>query len=507
MTLKLKREDWFHIMRDVDWTFSYVDRGTAFPESICGSEEVPAEAWSRWDEPYKVSYMEYVATQREKEAGAYAVKNALQRSKIFDSLEPGWKSAAKLHFGAASGIEYQGVSGEARMGRFGLSPAWRNVAIFGALDEIRHNQISLYFAHEFIAKDPQYDWAQKTHQTEHFAAAAARRLIDCIVHIPVVDIAIALPFTFETGFTNLQFIGLSADALSEGDVSFANMISSIQTDEARHAQQGGPTLEILMEHDPKRAQWIVDKQFWLTAKGFALLTGLATDYYTPLENRRYSYKEFMEEWVMDQFVRNLQDYGLEKPWYWDQFIDSLDIWHHNLNIVIWFYRSTVWWNPAPGVTKDERDWLQEKYPNWKQHFGDIWDLVADNLGRYQLGATYPETIPWLCDMCLLPIGMCGAPNSGYPVRSYTHEYHGKTQHFCSTVCRQIWWADREMVNHLTFVDRMLAGKIENAFRGEDEDFRPDILELLPSLGMTTEVIGDDAYDYRWVDAYRAADGS
>ncbi len=504
MSLNLKREDWFHITRDVDWDFSYIERGAAFPDSICGGAGVADAAWTDWDEPYKVSYTEYVATQREKEAGAYAVKNALQRSKIFDSLEPGWKSAAKLHFGATVGIEYQGVSGEGRMARFGLSPAWRNVGIFGALDEIRHNQIGLYFAHEFVQRDPQYDWAQKTYQTENWAAAAGRRLIDGIIHIPVVDIAIALPFLFETGFTNLQFVGLSADALAEGDVSFANMISSIQTDEARHAQQGGPTLEILMEADPKRAQWIVDKQFWLTARGFALVTGMATDYYTPLENRRYSYKEFMQEWIMDQFLRNLEDYGLQKPWYWEEFVDGLEIWHHAMNIGAWFYRPTVWWNPAPGVSKAERDWLCEKYPNWQRYWGDIWDQVAENLEQYRLGSTYPETLPWLCDMCLLPVGSAGAPNSSYPVRSYPLTYQGTTRQFCSKVCRQIWWADRDMVNHNTLVDRMLAGSIDNAFRGADEEYRPDLLELLPYLGLTESAIGDDAYDYQWVDDYHGA---
>ena len=59
------------------------------------------------------------------------------------------------------------------------------------------------------------------------------------------------------------------------------MISSIQTDEARHAQQGGPTLEILVEHDPVRAQWVIDKTFWGSARAFAALTGPSMDYYTP----------------------------------------------------------------------------------------------------------------------------------------------------------------------------------------------------------------------------------
>ena len=67
----------------------------------------------------------------------------------------------------------------------------------------------------------------------------------------VVDVAVQLPFTFETGFTNVQFVALAADALESGDINFANMISSIQTDEARHSQQGGPTLEILVEHDAR----------------------------------------------------------------------------------------------------------------------------------------------------------------------------------------------------------------------------------------------------------------
>jgi len=62
-----------------------------------------------------------------------------------------------------------------------------------------------------------------------------------------------------------------------------------------------------------RAQWIVDKMFWLSARVFAVLTGPAMDYYTPLDHRKQSYKEFMEEWIIGQFIRTLQDHGLKKP--------------------------------------------------------------------------------------------------------------------------------------------------------------------------------------------------
>jgi toluene monooxygenase system protein A len=97
------------------------------------------------------------------------------------------------------------------------------------------------------------------------------------------------------------------------------MILSIQTDETRHSQQGGPTLKILVEHDPRRAQWIIDKTFWVSARLFSVLTGPAMDYYTPLQRRKQSYQEFMQEWVAGQFLDHLRDYGLKKPWYCDEF--------------------------------------------------------------------------------------------------------------------------------------------------------------------------------------------
>lgn len=81
---------------------------------------------------------------------------------------------AKEHFGAVALIEDLAVYAELRMARFGLSPAWRNMAIFGALDETRHTQISLYFPHELIGKDPQYDWAHKAYQTNQWGIIAAR---------------------------------------------------------------------------------------------------------------------------------------------------------------------------------------------------------------------------------------------------------------------------------------------------------------------------------------------
>jgi toluene monooxygenase system protein A len=217
------------------------------------------------------------------------------------------------------------------------------------------------------------------------------------------------------------------------------------------------------------------------------------DYYTPLEHRKQSYKEFMEEWIVAEFLRLIEDYGLKKPWYWEEFIDGLDTWQHSLHLGVWFWRPTVWWKPQGGISQAERAWLQEKYPHWEEQWGSIWDTIIKNVNEGNMGGTLPETLPWLCNLCHLPIGTATAPNNPkYPVRSYPLTHNDYTYHFCSTVCRQIWWEDRDTMNNKTVVERLLTGEIQP----------PDVPGILAWMGLTPEVMGDDAYNYRWAAEYR-----
>jgi len=162
---------------------------------------------------------------------------------------------------------------------------------------------------------------------------------------------------------------------------------SIQTDEARHSQQGEPTMKILVANGREDvAQQLVDHMFWRSWKVFALLTGLSMDYYTPLEHRRHSFKEFMGEWINKQFMDQFRDFGLEVPWYWNEHYQKEVNWlHHADHLGVWFWRPTVWWNPDAGVSPQERDWLEEKYPGWNDTFGKYWDVIAENIQPPDLG--------------------------------------------------------------------------------------------------------------------------
>lgn len=490
----LKREEWHDITRLTDWTFTYVDDDAVFPDWMSGRDGTDREKWHTWKEDYRNSYTEYVATQRDKDAAAYSVKAALQRSDIFDGLKGGWITNSKLHFSGVGLIEYVAVLSELKMARFGLTGGWRNMAVFGGLDEMRHAQLNLFFSHELVAKDIQFDWCQKAYHTNNWAIISGRAVFDGFMNVTsAVDVALGLPFTFETGFSNLQFVALAANALESGDINFANMISSIQTDEARHAQQGGPTLAILMEQCPERAQWMIDRSFWLSARLFAIVTGPSMDYYTPLEGREQSYKEFMQEWIVDQFVTSLEDYGLKKPWYWDEFMDSLDYGHHSLAIGTWFYRWTLFYNPAGGVGKDERDWLCEKYPNWEENWGEMWDVIIKNINDGRPDLTIPATLPWVCNLCQLPNGTTTGPaNKKYPLKPFRLVYNGYPYSFCSDPCRRIWWEDRNsMINQKTIIERLLTGEVQP----------PDLTGLFAYMGLGSEEMGDDPYNMAWAADY------
>lgn len=243
----LARSEWYDLARDMNWKLSYVDDEDVWPKDLSNNFGIPTEKWWGWDEPYKVTYTEYVHNQAGKDASVYAVNAVLGRSKVFEKLDPGWKSAIIAHYGAVAVPEYVAGIAEARMGRFGRAAAWRNMATYGTLDETRHSQIQTYVPYGLLEKEPRADWAHKAMHTNEWGVIAARSLFDDMFSAnDAVSTAIQLTFTFETGFTNLQFLGMAAEAMNVGDVDFSSLISSIQTDEARHAQQGEPTIKILI---------------------------------------------------------------------------------------------------------------------------------------------------------------------------------------------------------------------------------------------------------------------
>jgi toluene monooxygenase system protein A len=486
----LKRDQWQDLARKLDWDWTYVTERDAFPEELSGRPWLPAARWAEWDEPYRTTYPEYVTQQHAKEAAVHAVRDAVGRVDDWRRHPRSWLSAVKLHAATLPLAEFAAVLGNLRAARFGRDSAWRTTAAFGALDELRHTQIPLLILHDLVRWDRQFDWTHKLFHTNDWVAIAARHLVDeLLVTADPIEMAIGTNFVFETGFTNLQFVGLTAMAHMVGDRMFEKMLQSIQTDEARHAQIGGPVLRVVAAEDPARAQYLVDKWFWRSWLFFAVVTGFAMDYLTPLKERRSSFREFVEEWIVEHFERSLAEHGLARPWYWEQWKQSVGTYHHMVYASAYTHRATVWFDMVcPGPA--ERAWLAEKYPESWPALDPVWAQVT---ARWQTSGpgvewyTHGTTPVGFCDLCQLVL--CG----GTPAKNTaeTTVVDGKPRIFCSAPCRWIFEREPERYrDHEDVVKRILAGKAPG-----------NLLELCRAyFGLSQDLWGKDAEggDYPWL---------
>jgi toluene monooxygenase system protein A len=478
----LERDDWLPLASKLDWEFSYVSESEVFPEALSGSPWLPSDAWEGWQEPYRTTYREYVATQHQKEVSVSAVRAAIGRVSDYEKLDRAWLSAIKLHAAGLALAEFTAVVGNLRAARFGRASAWRFAATLGALDELRHTQIPLLLLHDLVRWDVQFDFCHRFYHTNNWVAIAARHLVDeLLLTSDPIEFAIATHFVFETGFTNLQFIGLSAVAQQAGDPMFESMLQSIQTDEARHAQIGGAVIETLIRHDRARVQRAVDKWFWRSWLYFAVTTGFAMDYFTPVAQRGQSFKEFVEEWIVGQFSAELARHGLERPWYWSEFVASLDYYHHMVYASAYTYRASVWFDCAlPGPR--ERAWLAHKYPSSWPELEPVWQQITERTERAGPGFewyTHGTTPVTFCDLCQLVLSG-GTPSHN---SACTRQHEGRVFIFCSAPCAAIFEREPERyAAHESVVRRILAGKAP-----------ANLLSLLRTyFGLTRDRWGRDA---------------
>jgi toluene monooxygenase system protein A len=453
-----------------------------FPPLQSGTPWLQRSAWSGWDEPYRTTFAEYVSNQAEKEVAVSAVHDAIGRASDLSALDPGWLSGVKLHAATLPLAEFAAVIGNLRAARFARDSAWRSTALLGALDELRHTQIPLRIMHELVRSDAGFDWTHRFFHTNNWVAIAARHFVDeLLLGTNPIEFAVATNFVFETGFTNLQFVGLSSLAHLAGDRMFEKMLQSIQTDEARHAQIGGAVLGTLVEHDRDYAQFLVDKWFWRSWLFFAVITGFSMDYLTPLASRAQSFKEFVEEWVLDQFERLLAEYGLRRPWYWEQFRAAIETYHHMVYASAYTYRASVWFDCAlPGPA--ERRWLAAKYPGTWPLLEPVWERISERWRKAGPGLewyVHGATPIGFCDLCQLVL--CGGTpekNSARTLRRGENKYV-----FCSEPCEWIFRQEPERYErHKTVVARILAGEapanlvdlLKNYFGMAEESWGKDL---------------------------------
>jgi toluene monooxygenase system protein A len=193
--------------------------------------------------------------------------------------------------------------------------------------------------------------------------------------------------------------------------------------------------------------------WWRSWRLFLALTGTAMEYLTPLPARTRSFKEFMNEWVIEQITKNLAEFDLDRPWFWDLFVQELDHAHHSFQLGLYTYRTTLWFDVAmPNAA--EREWLNDKHPHRGETYGPLWDQLEH---RWETGGesdTLSYGLPALCNLCQLP-ALFIRPGQN---TACTLELDGRRYVFCSEPCRWIFRQETpRFAGHHSVVDRIVAG--------------------------------------------------
>lgn len=476
-----KPNDWLDLARKLDWDYSYVSEREIFPEAMSGHPYLPHAAWQGWDEPDRVAFQDCVAAQHEHNASINAVSEAVGKVEDWEQVDRTRLSALKLRGATLPLAEFAAVVGNLRAARFGRDSAWRSSALLAALEQCRHAAIPLTVLHDLVRSDLQFDFTHKLFHTNGWVAIAGRHLFDeLLLGANPIEFAIATNFMFESGFDTLQLLGLSSVAQSGNDRMFEKMLQSIQSHDARHTRSGGPVLLKVMEHDPEYGQYLVDKWFWRCWSFFSLVTGFSMDYLTPLAERKQSFREFVDERVMEPFQRLTREYGLLRPWYWEQFVESVGYYHHMVYVSAYTYRASVWFDmalPSP----EERAWLAHEYPASFPEIDPLWERISERARQAPAGMewfTHGVTPVGFCSLCQLML--ChGTPR----VNRARVTDHGDRRHvFCSEPCA--WIFQREAARysrHESVVDRILSGEAPG-----------NLVELLRNyFGLSEECWGKD----------------
>ncbi|HEY6077547.1 MAG TPA: YHS domain-containing protein, partial [Polyangiaceae bacterium] len=191
------------------------------------------------------------------------------------------------------------------------------------------------------------------------------------------------------------------------------------------------------------------------------------------------FKEFVEEWIIDQFQSSLSELGLALPKYWQAFLDALPLYHHMLYVSAYSYRATTWFDfVLPGPR--EQAWLLEKYPTSFPQLVPVWENVAERWRAAGPGIewfSHGNTPVPFCNLCQLVL-CAGTPAHN---QALFVERSGRRYVFCSEPCRELFEAEPERyAAHRGVVERILAGEAP-----------ANLLELLRHFGLSEQSWGRD----------------
>jgi len=425
----LKEE--YHLMtRDLDWEPTYVDRDRIYPYDKF--EGIKIHDWSKWEDPFRVTFESYVRIQAEKERRYHAIRENFDSLQAHLNLSDArWVEALKIFQAGIAPAEYMAHRLFQFIARYIPGTAIRFAALTQALDEIRHQQDqTLMMAGYNKYFHGIHSWNRLNRR--HWLMSVPASFFDDAHSAGPFEALIAIAFGFEVIYTNILFVTMSSMASVNHDHPYTAVGFTSQSDESRHMTLGMMAIKhLLMEDDdniPIVQKW-VDKWFWRAHRAFAPIPYFL-DYVAPnkLMSWKEAYEMYIENQVLNGLFKDLESYGLRKPKFWEHGVAEKEIYSHQVAILLSKAHPFTFFHPVVPTAKDKA-WLREKYPStFEKYYEKYWD-------QNPLPTLYG--LPQLCQVCQLPM-VFTEPGDPTTVAFRTSEYNGETYWTCSDGCKHIF---------------------------------------------------------------------
>lgn len=419
---------------DLGWTPTYVQELVKYPTDYV-LNKIPKD-------PMRQVLRSYFPMQDEKDNRVFGALDAGLRGDMFRNVEPRWIEWMKLFLAI---IPFPEISAARSMAMLSHVVPGNNLQTGFAtqmVDEMRHSTIQMNLKKWYMENyvDPAGFDITEMAFGKCYATTIGRQFAEGFITGDAITAAnIYLTVVAETAYTNTLFVAMPSEAARNGDYALPTVFLSVQSDESRHIGNGhailmsildNPDNHLLLERDMRYA-------FWQNHAIVDAAIGTFVEYGTKNRDKsKESYAELWHRWIYNDYYRSymlpLEKYGVkihhdDVEAAWDRIVKK-DYVHYTAQFFSAGWPVNFW--RIDGMTEEDFEWFEAKYPGWYAKFGAYWENYRDLSLPNNPPSLWVDTgyvYPHRCWSCMVPCLI----REDFVV----DEVDGELYTYCSELCR------------------------------------------------------------------------
>jgi propane monooxygenase large subunit len=290
----------------------------------------------------------------------------------------------------------------------------RNAYYLQMLDEQRHSgiQMSLYRWYMRHIWEPT-GWNQGHKAVgKNYGALGIFNITEQFITGDPIQAAIMTQVVSETGFSNPVNVMMPDVIQRNGDFAVPTVLHTIQSDEARHINNGYATLLYCMQESENAPllEQDIQQMYWCAHAYNDINLALLSEYMTKDRTESESYVDKWDHYTIDDYYRayivNLAKIGINIPE--DMFKHArkrIASGQHHYAAVGLYENWPFAWYRLEALDDNDFEWFESKYPGWYKKFGGFWEAYRtvthpEEAKEMALGFTWEESGPvcWTCQV-------------------------------------------------------------------------------------------------------------